>query len=69
MTNNLFRMTITVNDALDPELAACIDPDGDSTDGLADEYNVYLFDRCFENYFWNYDNNGLKLLQLRFYAA
>jgi len=22
-----------------------------------------------QNYFWNYDNNGLKLLQLRFYAA
>ena len=21
------------------------------------------------NYFWNYDNNGLKLLQLRFYPA
>lgn len=32
-------------------------------------YDVYLFDRCFENYFWNYDNNGLKLLQLRFYFA
>ena len=28
---------------------------------------VALFDSCLQNYFWNYDNNGLKLLQLRFY--
>jgi hypothetical protein len=30
---------------------------------------VYLFDDCFQNYFWNYDNNGLKLMELRFYSA
>ena len=30
---------------------------------------VSLFNNCFQNYFWNYDNNGLKLLQLPFYAA
>jgi hypothetical protein len=65
----LLFMTISVDDALDPELAACIDPDGDSTDLLPDSYDVYLFDRCFENYFWNYDNNGLKNLELRFYWA
>jgi hypothetical protein len=69
VTSSLLYMTISVNDATDPQLAACIDPDGDATDGLADQYNVYLFDRCFENYFWNYDNNGLKNLELRFYAA
>lgn len=28
---------------------------------------VDLFDPCLEGYFWQYDNNGLKLLQLRFY--
>ena len=28
---------------------------------------VSLFDPCLEGYFWDYDNNGLKLLQLRFY--
>ena len=28
---------------------------------------VSLFDPCLEDYFWAYDNNGLKLLQLRFY--
>lgn len=28
---------------------------------------VGLFDPCLEGYFWQYDNNGLKLLQVRFY--
>lgn len=28
---------------------------------------VSLFDACLEGYFWQYDNKGLKLLQLRFY--
>ena len=31
----------------------------------AGTYNV--FDPAMEDYFWQYDNNGLKLLQLRFY--
>lgn len=29
--------------------------------------SVPLFDPSLQNYFWQYDNNGLKLLQLRFY--
>jgi hypothetical protein len=29
--------------------------------------NVNLFDLCLLGYFWQYDNNGLKLLQVRFY--
>lgn len=29
--------------------------------------HVALFASCLQDYFWNYDNNGLKLLQLRFY--
>lgn len=29
--------------------------------------SVNLFDEAFENYFWDYDNNGLRLVQLRFY--
>ena len=29
---------------------------------------VSLFDPCLEGYFWQYDNNGLKLLQVRFYS-
>ena len=69
ITDNLLYMTITVDDALDPELAACIDKGNDATDGLPNSYDVYLFDRCFQDYFWNYDNNGLKNLELRFYRS
>jgi hypothetical protein len=28
---------------------------------------VTLFDTCLQGFFWQYDNNGLKLLQIRFY--
>jgi hypothetical protein len=28
-----------------------------------------LFDPTFQSYFWDYDNNGMRLLQLRFYAS
>jgi len=28
---------------------------------------VSLFDPCLQGFFWDYDNNGLKLLQVRFY--
>lgn len=34
-------------------------------DGTDERYP--LFDEALEGYYWNYDNNGLKLLQLRFY--
>ncbi len=67
VSDNLLYMTITVDDTTDPELAACIDSGRDATDGEPDTYDVYLFDRCFQDYFWNYDNNGLKNLELRFY--
>jgi hypothetical protein len=30
---------------------------------------VNLFDPCLEGYFWKYDNNGLRLLQIRFYQS
>ena len=39
-----------------------VDLDGD---GAAERYN--LFNDALQDYFWSYDNNGLKLLQLRFY--
>ncbi|WP_374029938.1 hypothetical protein [Bdellovibrio bacteriovorus] len=38
------------------------DLDGDSM-----EERYPLFDERLQDYFWQYDNNGLKLLQLRFY--
>jgi hypothetical protein len=28
---------------------------------------VDIFDAALEGYFWDYDNNGLKIVQLRFY--
>jgi hypothetical protein len=65
ITENLLHMTITVNGTTDPQLATCL---GTSLTG-AQTLDVFLFDRCFENYFWNYDNNGLKLLELRFYRV
>jgi predicted small lipoprotein YifL len=34
-------------------------------DGILDR--VGLFDRALQGYFWDYDNQGLKLAQLRFY--
>lgn len=39
-----------------------VDLDGD---GVVERYN--LFNDALEDYFWSYDNNGLKVLQLRFY--
>lgn len=30
---------------------------------------VNIFDPTFQNYFWSYDNNGNKVLQLRFYPV
>lgn len=39
-----------------------VDLDGN---GVAERYS--LFDPALEDYFWSYDNNGLKLAQFRFY--
>ena len=36
-------------------------------DGIDNVVRVPLFDSRLEDYLWNYDNNGLKLVQLRFY--
>ena len=55
VTSNL--TTISLDPVLD---AAAVDACGGTT--------VNLFDGCLEGYFWQYDNNGLKLLQLRFYS-
>jgi hypothetical protein len=34
-----------------------------------DEDTALLFDEDFYRYFWDYDNNGLRLIQLRFYPV
>lgn len=44
-----------------------IDPTLAATLGLTCSGTVNIFDPCLQNYFWSYDNNGLKVLQLRFY--
>jgi len=36
-------------------------------DGTPERYN--LFNDALQDYFWNYDNNGLKHVQLRFYEV
>jgi len=38
-----------------------------NADGIVERYN--LFNDALQDYFWSYDNNGLKLLQLRFYQV
>jgi len=65
VTDSLLRMGLTIPGTEDA-LQNCIQ----NTTGIdygTTHYDIYLFDRCFENYFWNYDNNGLKNLELRFY--
>ena len=44
-------------------LSLCLDTDGDGTCDTRE----FLFDRDLADYYWSYDNNGLKLAQLRFY--
>ncbi len=36
-----------------------------NADGTLERYN--LFNDALQDYYWNYDNSGLKLMQLRFY--
>ncbi len=41
----------------------------DATTGTYVTQVLPIFDPMFQGYFWAYDNNGLKLLQLRFYEV
>lgn len=38
-------------------------------DGINNPQRYNIFDNDLYDYFWNYDNNGMKLLQLRMYAV
>jgi len=73
VTDVLFTLTILIDaaDAKDPALAACLFTGGliPTVDPGLQVADVPIFHSCFEDYFWNYDNNGLKLLQLRFYQV
>jgi hypothetical protein len=64
VTNYLLFVYIFVDPDVNPELAACLRSGNVST-----TVRVSLFDPCLQGYFWDYDNQGLKLLQLRFYAV
>lgn len=70
VTSELLSMTILLDPDLDPLLADCLGyTDTPDVDDAVEEVTVPVFNTCFENYFWNYDNHGLKLLQVRFYAV
>lgn len=47
--------------------AAFRDTNGDGAIDESDIETVDLFDELLFDYFWNYDNKGLKVLQMRFY--
>jgi hypothetical protein len=68
ISDALLYMTIYL-DGVNDELENCINGTVGVDYPAGGEYDIYLFDRCFEDYFWNYDNDGLKLLEMRFYAV
>ena len=62
VTNEL--TTIVIDADLEPDAyLACT---GDETGA---DVRVQLFDDCLYNYFWNYNNEGLRILQIRFYPV
>ena len=50
-------------------LVLCYDVDDDPEVEDIDCFRYALFEGDFEDWFWNYDNNGLRLAQLRFYET
>jgi len=63
--SNVSSDLLFISLAIDPttSLGACLGVTTPQTVTLP------LFNGCLQNFFWNYQNNGLKLLQLRFYPA
>ena len=59
--------TIVISEATDE--AAYLNCGGSDTLDNTGSIRVELFDECLYNYFWKYDNNGLRLLQIRFYEV
>jgi hypothetical protein len=53
------------------EVTVEYDSDGDGIldTSLTFEVRIPIFDDILENEYWEYDNNGLKLLQMRFYPG
>jgi len=46
-----------------------VDTDGDGIDNLIEYVRVPIFDDIIQGEYWDYDNNNLKLLQVRFYPV
>jgi hypothetical protein len=63
VSGDLLFMALTVDPTTNTTLATCLGVTSTSVVTLS------LFNGCLQSYFWNYDNQGLKLLQLRFYPA
>lgn len=63
VSKELLTLSIVIDSEETPDLAECLGVEG------VEEVQVGLFDDCLENYFWDYENEGLKLLQLRFYEV
>ena len=59
----LLFITITVDPTANTALATCL---GVTT---TTDVTLSLFNSCLQSFFWNFDNQGLKLLQLRFYPS
>lgn len=68
VTDELLFIDIIIDPDVDPELSACLGyPDDPLNPDLEVQVdNIPLFNACFQNYFWNYDNHGLRLLQVWF---
>lgn len=67
VTSELLSVQVEIDASLDgtDALTTCLLAEGYEAGAV----DVPLFDGCFEGYFWDYDNRGLKLLQLRFYPV
>lgn len=59
--------TIVISESTDE--AAYLACGGTDTESNTGTETVVLFDDCLYNYFWKYDNNGLRILQVRIYPV
>jgi hypothetical protein len=63
VTDELLFLQVNIDPTATDTLSTCI-----ATEYGTGVQDVPLFDSCFESFFWDYDNQGVKLLQLRFYS-
>ena len=68
LTTITFTLDVTSTDPTLVALVTCLATQL-ITPNSTGQVTVSLFNPCLENFLWQYDNNGLKLLQLRFYTT